>query len=61
MPTQAEIAAAVAALKVLEMAKVPAWEQAAISDDLLRQIAICALTAGAKARQQQAMAAQAGH
>ena len=61
MPTPAEIAAAVADLKALEMKEVPEWERFAITDDLLRKIAIVALTAGAKARQQQATAAQAAH
>lgn len=48
--TQAELAAAVAALKAGEAVEVPWYEQSAITDDLLNWVAVTALTAAAKAR-----------
>ena len=47
----AEASAAFASLKLLAKAKVPWYEQAAITDDLLNAIIATVLTAAAKARQ----------
>jgi hypothetical protein len=48
--TPAESAAALAALKTLEQASVPWYEQSAITPDLLNAIVATVLTAAAKAR-----------
>ena len=49
--TPAQAAAALAALKTLEQADVPWYEQGAITDDLLNAIVATVLTAAAQARQ----------
>ena len=49
--TPAESTAALAALKALEQAQVPWYEQGAITPDLLNAIIATVLTAAAKARQ----------